>query len=246
MSFPKLSEALCLTGEPVAVLWADEKPAGALGFKKAGGHGCMIPLVRQVAFEGRVAALGRDCYGCAGGGYYLGFTRERDPRRFRYFLSTGLPGEIEGEGYKKSPELVDEMMKINADQYLPAPKDYCVFKPVSLLAPGDEPEVAIFLVNPDQLSALVVLANYDLPGNDGVAALFGSGCSSLVLYPRLERLGKKRGIIGLTDVTVRGFLPPEILSFAVPFERALEMEASVPGSFLERKVWQGIRSRLQT
>ncbi|NSW84327.1 MAG: DUF169 domain-containing protein, partial [Syntrophothermus sp.] len=82
--------------------------------------------------------------------------------------------------------------------------------------------------------------------NDGVAALFGSGCSSLVLYPRLERLGKKRGIIGLTDVTVRGFLPPEILSFAVPFERALEMEASVPGSFLERKVWQGIRSRLQT
>lgn len=128
---------------------------------------------------------------------------------------------------------------------LPAPKDYCVFKPVSLLSPGDEPEVVLFLVNPDQLSALVILANYDLPGNDGVAALFGSGCDSLVLFPRLERTGKRRGIIGLTDISVRKMLPPEILSFALPFDRALELETNVPGSFLERKVWQGIRERLR-
>ncbi|MDH7577444.1 MAG: DUF169 domain-containing protein [Bacillota bacterium] len=242
--FPRLREALGLTAEPVAVLWADKAPEGALGFKKGAERGCMVPLVKQAAFNGRVVALGRDNYGCPGGGYYLGFTRERDPHRFRYFLSTGIPGVIEGEGYKKSPELVDEVMKLNTDQYLPASGNYCVFKPVSLLSPEDEPEVVFFLVNPDQLSALVVLANYDLPGNDGVAALFGSGCSSLVLYPRLERLGKQRGIIGLTDVTVRKFLPPEILSFAVPYERGLEMEANVPASFLERKVWQGIQQRL--
>ncbi len=240
--FEKLRDALCLEIEPVAVVWADTVDEGTVTYKKDAGHGCVIPLIKKAAFEGKIAAVGRDCTGCRGAAYHFGFIDELGPQ-FRYFLSTGIPGQLEGEGYKKTPELVDALMQSGL-KHLPAPKDYCVFKPVTLLSPEDEPEVVFFLVNPDQLSALVVLANYDLPGNDGVTALFGSGCDSLILFPRLEKIGKRRGIIGLTDVTVRKMLPPEILSFALPFDRALELEANVPGSFLERKVWQGIRERL--
>lgn len=241
--FEKLKEALVLEIEPVAVVWTDAIDAETITHKMGTAHACLIPLIKKVAFEGRVAAVGRDCTGCRGAAYHLGFVDELAPQ-FRYFLSSGIPGELEGEGFKKTPELVDAFVR-EGIRFLPAPKDYCVFKPVSLLSPTDEPEVVFFLVNPDQLSALVVLANYDLPGNDGVAALFGSGCDSLVLFPRLERMGKRRGIIGLTDITVRKMLPQDLLSFALPFERALELESNVPGSFLERKAWQGVRERLK-
>ncbi|MGB9791990.1 MAG: DUF169 domain-containing protein [Thermacetogeniaceae bacterium] len=241
--FERLKGALCLEIEPVAVVWADAIEEGTITHKKGSSHACLIPLIKKVAFEGKVAAVGRDCTGCRGAAYHLGFVDELGPQ-FRYFLSSGIPGELEGEGFKKTPELVDAFLR-EGIRFLPAPKDYCVFKPVSLLSPADEPEVVFFLVNPDQLSALVVLANYDLPGNEGAVALFGSGCDSLVLFPRLERMGKRRGVIGLTDITVRKMLPPEILSFALPFERALELEGNVPGSFLERRAWQGIRERLK-
>jgi hypothetical protein len=240
--FDQLCEALCLKSEPVAVVWADELPEGAVTFKKGAKFGCVISLAVKAAFERKVTAVGRDCIGCRGGGYHLGFFDEMIPQ-FRYFLSCGIPGELEGEGYKKTPELVDELMSSEFN-HLPAPRDYCIFKPVSLLETGDDPETVFFLVNPDQLSALVVLTNYDLPGNDGVAAKFGSGCDSIVLFPRLEKRGQRRGIIGLTDISVRRLLPPNILSFALPFDRALEIEGNVAGSFLERKEWQGIRKRI--
>jgi len=50
--------------------------------------------------------------------------------------------------------------------------------------------------------------------------------------------------VALTDISVRGFLPANILGFAVPFQRALVMEKNVPGSFLERKDWLEVRKRL--
>ncbi|MEN6514747.1 MAG: hypothetical protein ABFC82_12480, partial [Methanoculleus sp.] len=44
--------------------------------------------------------------GCRGGRFYLGYEAERFPD-FRYFLSSGKPGVIEGERYKQTPEIVD-------------------------------------------------------------------------------------------------------------------------------------------
>jgi hypothetical protein len=239
--FDKLRSALCLKSYPVAILWSDEMPETALSHISGVRGGCMIPLVKKVAYEGKIVAFGRNNYGCGGGGHQLGFNAQMGPE-FNYFLSCGIPGKFEGEGYKKTPELVTELQK--QTPILPAPKDYCVFKPVDQLSADDQPEVVFFLVNPDQLSALVVITNYDLPTNDGVTIFFGSGCASLLQHPRKERLGKKRGIIGLTDVTVRQMLPADILSFAIPWERGLELEANVPGSFFERRAWQVVRNRI--
>ena len=44
---------------------------------------------------------------CPGGKRYLGFTQGLMPN-FEYFLSCGIPGKLEGERYKKTPELVVE------------------------------------------------------------------------------------------------------------------------------------------
>ena len=241
--FEKIKEALCLKNEPVAVVWTDEISAETFTYKQGAKSGCLVPLVKKAAYENQPAAVGRDCYGCRGGGYHLGFVDEMGPQ-FRYFLSCGIPGELEGEGFKKTPELVDAWLNSEGFKHLPAPKNYCLFKPSSLLKPEDQPETVFFLVNPDQLSALVVLANYDLPGNDGVVVRFGSGCDSLVLFPRMEAMGRKRGVIGLTDISVRKYLAPDILSFAVSYDRGLELEANVSGSFLELKAWKDLKKRL--
>ena len=237
----RLRKALCLQNNPVAVFWSDELPSGAVTPGKGHEEGCVVALARRVAYEGVVAASGRDNYGCRGAGYHLGFVEKLFPN-FRYFLSCGLPGKVRGEGYKKTPELVDAWL--SEFKPLPAAADYCIMKPVGLLSAEEKPESVFFLVKPDQLAALIVLANYDLAGNDGVFAPFGSGCDSIILFPRLERRGSKRGIVALTDISVRGILPPDVLGFAVPFERALEMENNVPGSFLEREDWLEVSRRL--
>ena len=48
--------------------------------------------------------------GCFGGKKYFGFSQRIMPN-FEYFLSCGIPGELEGERYKKSPEIVKAAMK---------------------------------------------------------------------------------------------------------------------------------------
>jgi hypothetical protein len=54
------------------------------------------------------------------------------------------------------------------------PIRYVVFKPVEDLAESEVPVVVIFTADPDQLSALVILVNYDRTGNEDVIAPAGS------------------------------------------------------------------------
>ena len=49
-------------------------------------------------------------------------------------------------------------------------------------------------------------------------------------------------MVGLVDITARVAikrqLKDDVISFAVPFVMFQEMEANVPGSFLERNTWK--------
>ncbi len=102
-----------------------------------------------------------------------------------------------------------------------------------------------FLVNPDQLSALVVLANYDRATNDNVKIEFGAGCHSLFLFPYQE-IDKPdpKAVIGVVDITARPYVDPDMLSFTVPWNMFLDMEENIPGSFLEKKDWAKVRERI--
>ncbi len=71
---------------------------------------CLIGALAEVR-RGRALCFDNDSIGCFGGRRYAGFADKLRPN-FEYFLSCGIPGKMEGERYKKSPELVKEVMKL--------------------------------------------------------------------------------------------------------------------------------------
>ena len=119
-----------------------------------------------------------------------------------------------------------------------------VFKPLDQLAEGEIPEVVVFLATPDQLSGLATLASYDRPGRENVVFAAASGCQATVLLALDQaRSREPRCLLGMTDPSARRWLEPNVLSFAIPWERFLEMEANVDESFLGRGAWTKLAER---
>ncbi|MCL5025480.1 MAG: DUF169 domain-containing protein [Chloroflexi bacterium] len=242
----RIARELKLRFHPVAIVFTDEKPEEALQFKE-GAWGCAVAMLNAAADRGQVAVFDRQTFGCTGGGTALGFgNRYIDfPGGIEYLLSTGRgEGFREGEHFKRTPELAKEVF----DQ-LPVtdiPYTYVVFKPLEMVDLEKEmPQLVCLYCNPDQLAALVALANYYRHGTDNVIIPFGSGCQTLCLLPYYEAQQERpRAVVGMTDVSQRWRMEPDILSFVVPFKMFLEMEANVPGSFLEMKTWQKLSTRI--
>ena len=112
----------------------------------------------------------------------------------------------------------------------------------------EEPEVVVFVADPDQLSALVVLANYDHQGVENVFVPMGAGCHQIGIYAfRKAQREKPRAVMGLTDLSarknVRHLLGKDMFTFAVPYRRFEEMEANVKTSFLKKKTWRSLMER---
>jgi uncharacterized protein (DUF169 family) len=262
----KIAQALRLSCTPVAIVWGDEKPATAREFKK-GKWGCVMWLL-AIAARGKTAVFSKETYGCWGGGVGLGFGNQYmafpgGVECFHYFLSTGnekwekgkavaeelknfvgsdfLEDFLEGEGYLVSPEAVEQF--VESLPIMEIPSSYVVFKPLSLLDPAKEkPEIIVLLAAPDQLSALVILANYANPGIENVTIPYAAGCQTIGILPYKEaRSENPRAVVGLTDISarknIRKQLGKDLFSFAVPWKMFLEMESSVQGSFLEKRTW---------
>jgi uncharacterized protein (DUF169 family) len=209
--------------------------------KPATGRQCFIGALAKVR-KGQSLCFDADSIGCRGGKRYLGFSEEMVPR-FEYFLSCGIPGRLEGERYKKSPELVKELLKKMPPFKAPAP--FIVFKRWNMLEQADDPAIVIFFATPDMLAGIFTLANYDEIEQNGVIAPFGSGCSTIVMYPYLERDSQRpRAVLGMFDVSARPFVPEETLTFAVPMNKLDRMIDNMDESFLITSSWDKVRKRI--
>lgn len=204
-------------------------------------HHCFIAQLAD-ARQGRSLRFNADSVVCSGGKRYLGFSQEI-MSKFEYFLSCGIPGAMEGERYKKSPEIVKEFMK-NAPAFT-APASYAVFKRWDRLEPGDEPEVVVFCAPPDVLSGLFTLAGFEESRPEAVVAPFGAGCATIVQHPYLE--GKRecpRAVLGLFDVSARPWVPRETLTFAIPMGKFARMVENMDESFLITPSWERVKNRM--
>lgn len=83
------------------------------------------------------------------------------------------------------------------------PYEYVVFKPLSDVdMEKEEPKIIVFYANPDQLSALVVLANYGRTGNDNAVIPFAAGCQSCCLLPLNEAAKEQpQAVVGMLDIS---------------------------------------------
>jgi hypothetical protein len=205
------------------------------------GSHCLICALARVR-HGTPLRFDADTVDCGGGKRYLGFTQAMGPK-FRYFLSCGIPGEMEGERYKKSPELVDEISR--HQQPFTAPTRYIVFKPWDTLDAQDEPLAVIFFALPDVLAGLFTLANFDEADPHGVIAPMGSGCSAIVYWPYQEASSPHpRAVLGMFDVSARPCVPAQTLTFAVPWAKFVRMVRNAPESFLITHSWEQVRARI--
>lgn len=254
----KIAGAIQMKYSPVAVVLTNDKPEEALQFK-SNVWGCVAAMLNGAA-RGKEVVFDRNTFGCLGGGVGLGFGNQyvNFPGGIEYFLSTGnkefcnseigknivrnMPALEHGEGYVKTPELAKKF--IDSLPMADVPTEYVVFKPLEKVSDGEVPRSVIFLVNPDQLSALIVLANYGRDNNQNVIAPFAAGCHTIGILPYKEDESENpRAVIGLTDISVRKQFDKDILSFTVPYKMFLEMEANVEGSFLGKDVWQKVVER---
>ena len=161
-----------------------------------------------------------------------------------YMRKESLDNFVKGERYLKTPEKVQEFIQCLPITEIPA--TFIVFKPLADIDIETEPpQVIIFFADPDQLSALVVLANYGRGNNENVFIPYAAGCQTVGIYPfREAKSDHPRAVVGLTDLSARVYIRKQLgdnlMTFAVPLSMFEEMEANVEGSFLDRPTWQSL------
>jgi hypothetical protein len=226
---------------PVAYFYTDEVTAEERLDSQDQEH-CVIAAFPRIR-EGHTFVYSADSPGCMGWKRYTGFSQSLRPK-FEFFLSCGIPGELEGERYKKSPDLVRRYLE--SHPVLQAPGRFLVIKRWDKLAGNDRPLAVIFFATADVLSGLFALANYDRADPNGVFAPMGAGCSTIVNYPYWEaQSDQPRCVLGMFDVSARPQVPEAVLTFTIPFARFEQMVANMDESFLITASWERVRERIR-
>lgn len=203
---------------------------------------CLICELAKVR-KGESAVYNADSVICGGAKRYTGYNVDMSPT-FRYFLSCGIEGKVRGERYKISPEVVDETQK-NLVR-LPTEGKNLIFKRWDKLTEQDEPDVVIFFVQPEILSGLFTLANYDQVDPQGVTTHFSAGCGSIIHYPYLEKDKENpKCVLGMFDPSARQCVPINTLSFAIPIKRFIKIIGYMEESFLITPTWDKVRQRFE-
>lgn len=260
----KVKEFLDILGldeEPLGVFYTDEEPEEGLSpkpgklpsYEEEQRHEvdfgslfenftCVIGLLWRARKKKTAAYFDAERFGCLGGAFYLGFNKPQLDFIVHY-VSTGIPGQMEGERYLDSPEAVRKFFDTIDPR--PAPKRFCVFKPVGQLSEKEEPELAVFFARPEVISGLHQLAAFVTGDIDAVKTPFGAGCSDIVTWPlRYLAEGKNKAVVGSWDISCRKFVKPDELSFSMPWPMFTDMVARWKESFLTRPVWELSRKKI--
>jgi hypothetical protein len=181
---------------------------------------------------------------CQGGGYWIGGVMPAWAEK-----KAGLEGSPleafattlnDREGFKGSDDLIQ--------QYFENQKPYTIKNGYVVIGPL-KPEMyqhlktVSFFVNPDQLSLLVIGAEYNNASSIDrkVTAPFSSGCGLLAaLVDDLDE-DTPRAVIGGTDIAMREHLPPDLLAFTVNKAMFKQLSELGKDSVLYKGFWKRLR-----
>jgi uncharacterized protein (DUF169 family) len=249
--------------EPFGVYYADTLPEKAVGPKVG------VPISRELEDQGKLdmqevfktfscvmcnvwlarkrqsaAFISTEEYGCIGGVYYCSMMKP--PLAFiEHYVGVGIKGTpIHGERFMPSRESIRNFLtEVNPR---PAPAKYCIFKPLSLFANGEEPEFVIFFARPEVLTGLFVHTVFTTGDMDCVASPFGAGCTNMVAWPLYyQQKGLEKAVIGGFDPSARKCMKPDELTFTVSLGLYRKMLAALPESmFNVDGEWKNIRKKI--
>lgn len=255
-------ELLGLDEEPMGIVYTDEEPADGLTPKPAdtptreremrneidwgkifGQFSCIMGHIWRARKKRKVAYFDALHFGCPGGAFFLGYLKPQTETIVHY-VSTGVPGRMEGERYCDSPEKLREIFQVIDPR--PAPAKFCVVKPLSLFGSGEKPELVAFFTRPETLCGLHQLAAFVTHDPEVVASPWGAGCTNLITWPlRYLSQGQKRVVLGGWDPSARKFYRTDELTLSVPYEIFEQMLDRYGESFLTTKTWGTVRKKIE-
>jgi uncharacterized protein (DUF169 family) len=254
--------ALGLTEEPMGVIYTDQEPSEGISPKRGAlpsveeeaahtvdwaqinaNWTCVIGVLWRARRKKTAAYFDREHFGCLGGAFYLGFLKPQ-LETIAHYVSTGIPGQLQGEHYLESPEVTRHFFSTIDPR--PAPFRFCVFKPISLFVEGETPELVVFFSRPESIAGLNQLATFVTNDFEAVTSPFGAGCSNIVTWPlRYLSQGKLKAVLGGWDPSDRKFLKTDEITFSMPFEMFSRMVHRWSESFLKTATWDVVRKKAE-
>lgn len=258
----KFLEVLGLTEEPVGIFYTDKKPAEGFSPKPMdlptrekeikneinwqaifSNFSCVLGNIWLARKKKKAAYFSAEQFGCPGCAFWLGFMKPQS-ETITHYVSTGIPGKMEGEFYCDSP---DEFRRImNCIDPVPAPARYCVAKPLSLFTGDEKPDIVAFFARPESLCGLHQLATFVTNDYEAVASPWGAACTNLVTWPyKYLAAGKNKAVLGGWDPSARKFFKTDELSFTVPYNMFEQMLNRYAESFLVTGTWTTVRKKIE-
>lgn len=260
-ALPHFLDLLGSDEEPMGIFYSNEEPADGLSPKPGdlptrekemknevnwqaifGQFSCAIGHIWRARKKKKVAYFDAQHFGCPGAAFFLGFMKPQTETIIHY-VSTGFPGRMEGELYCDSPDRLREIF-----QYIdprPAPKRFCVLKPLSQFGAHEEPELTAFFARPETLCGLHQLAAFITHDPEVVASPWGAGCANLITWPlKYLSQGQQRAVLGGWDPSARKFFKTDELTLTMSYEMFGLMLERYEGSFLTTKTWATVRKKI--
>ena len=238
------AEKLLLDHEPVAILWSNTKPEGALQIKPH-GFGCIMPFFAHVAMKGKTAVFDRETYGCPGAraglgfgnGYYDAFggagiefmsaffvkgaESSKNPEAYCAMVQHIPERErakfLQGERLHKDTEKARRFMTTELPVTDIAEK-YVIFTPLSRVQAGEQPVVIVFVADPLQITGLVTLVGAVREGTDPVRVPPMAACQQIGAFVYDEAKKKHpRAVLGYTDLSARESVGKTIPAYMFTF-----------------------------
>ncbi len=255
-------DALGMKEEPMGMIYTDDPPSGGVSPKQGvlpsredemrgqvdfGGlfanFSCVVGNIWRARKKGSAAYFSKNQFGCIGGGFYLGFMKPQLDF-IAHYVSSGIPGHVEGERYLESPEVTRRFFETIDPP--PAPAPFCVFKPVTQFTQTEDPLLVTFFARGEIIGGLNQLATFVTNDFEAVTSPFGAGCSNMVTWPlRILAQGKLKAVLGGWDPSDRKYLKPDEMTFTVPLEMFTRMVKRWPESFLTTRTWATVKKKIE-
>ncbi len=249
-------DELGLKEEPMGLFYSDKKPDKGFSPKQQTSLSkfekepdcnlnflsCVMAKVKIARRQKTAAFFDESHYGCPGGAYFMGFKKDYEEFELN-LISTGIPGQMEGERYVDSPETGRKFYEEFNPPAASAP--YLVIKPLGQLN-NEEPELVTFFINNETLIGLNALTVFLTSDINAVYTPFGVSCCSMISWPRnLLKQGKTKAVIGCFDVTCRQYMNKDEVTYTIPYSLFLRMISEWQNSCISTTWWKRNKKRVQ-